>query len=143
MNLKRILVALLLVVTAFTLVACPGSEPTYEDVETGYNDTYTLVLQSSTMDGVFNPFFYSSAYDGDVIGLTNVGLLTVDPTGAVVAGDDYPVAALDYSIFYTNNLTTYAEKETYAEGDYVVYEMTLKNGDKFSDGNPITVDDVS
>lgn len=142
MNLKRILVALLLVVTAFTLVACPGSEPTYEDVETGYNDTYTLVLQSSTMDGVFNPFFYSSAYDGDVIGLTNVGLLTVDPTGAVVAGDDYPVAALDYSIFYTNNLTTYAEKETYAEGDYVVYEMTLKNGDKFSDGNPITADDV-
>jgi len=100
------------------------------------------LLQSSTMDGIFSPFFYSSAYDGDVVGLTSVGLLTTDPTGAVVAGDEYPTVADSYSIFYTDNLTTFAEKENYEEGDYVVYEMVLKNGDKFSDGTDIDADDV-
>lgn len=141
MNLKRIFVSLLLFVTVFTLAACKKNEPQFEEKE-GFNDTYTLLMQSSTMDGVFSPFFYSSAYDGDVIGLTNIGLLTVDPTGAVVAGDEYATAALNYEIFYTNNLTTYAKKEAYAEGDYVVYEIVLKNDDKFSDGNDITADDV-
>lgn len=141
MNLKRILVALLLVVTAFTLVACPDNKPKFEE-KAGFNDDYTLLLQSSTMDGVFNPFFYSSAYDGDVVGLVNVGLLTLDPTGAVVAGNQYATAALSYEIYYTNNLTTYAKKEAYQAGDYVVYEIVLKNGDKFSDGRDITADDV-
>lgn len=106
------------------------------------NDEFTLLLQSSTMDGIFSPFFYSSAYDGDVIGLTNVGLLQTNETGAVVAGDDYPTVADSYSIFYTNNLTTYAPKAEYEEGDYVVYEIVIKKGAKFSDGTAIDADDV-
>lgn len=106
------------------------------------NDQYTLLIQSSTMDGIFNPFFYSSAYDGDVVGLTNVGLLATDETGAVVASDYYPTVAQSYSIFYTDNLSTYAPKDQYEEGDYVVYEMVLKNGALFSDGTPIDADDV-
>ncbi len=106
------------------------------------NDDYTLLLQSSTMDGVFNPFFYSSAYDGQVAGLVNVGLLTTDESGAVVASDYYPTVADSYSIYYTDNLTTYAPKADYEEGDYVVYDIVLKNGAKFSDGTAITADDV-
>jgi len=120
----------------------PTTEPVpiYETRVT--NDTYTLLLQSSTMDGIFSPYFYSSAYDGDVVGLVNVGLLTMDQTGAVVASDYYPTVANGYSIFYTDDLTTYAEKESYEEGDYVVYEMVIKNGAKFSDGTLIDADDV-
>ncbi|PKL00098.1 MAG: hypothetical protein CVV56_07750 [Tenericutes bacterium HGW-Tenericutes-1] len=106
------------------------------------NDEYTLLLQSSTMDGIFSPFFYSSAYDGDVVGLTNVGLLTTNETGAVVASDYYPTVADSYSIFYTDNLTTYAPKAEYEEGDYVVYEIVIKNGALFSDGTEIDADDV-
>lgn len=106
------------------------------------NDDYTLLLQSSTMDGVFNPFFYSSAYDGQVAGLVNVGLLTTDESGAVVASDYYPTVADSYSIYYTDNLTTYAAKAEYEEGDYVVYDIVIKNGAKFSDGTLIDADDV-
>lgn len=131
MRLKKLLALALVFITAFALTACKKGKK----IE-------NLILQSSTMDGVFNPFFYSSAYDGDVIGLVNVSLLTLDPTGAVVAGDEYPTVAKDYSIFYTDNLTTYAPKEDYEEGDYVVYEMVLKKGAKFSDGTTITADDV-
>lgn len=128
---KKILLVLLVFVTAFTLVACKKDKV-----------VDTLVLQSAEMDGVFNPFFYSSAYDEQVISLVHTGLLSLDPKGAVVAGDKYPTVALDYSIFYTNNLSTYAEKAKYEQGDYVVYEMVIKNGMKFSDGTAITADDV-
>lgn len=106
------------------------------------NDTYTLVIQESTFDGIFNPFTYSSAYDADVIGLVNSSLLTLDTSGAVVAGDQYDCYAKSYSIYYTNDLNTYAAKENYENGDYVVYEFVLKNGCKFSDGSAITADDV-
>ncbi|MGD9964119.1 MAG: ABC transporter substrate-binding protein [Candidatus Izemoplasmatales bacterium] len=161
---KKLLLTVFVLTFALVLVACGGTTttetpttaaptteapttapntdpvPIYETRVT--NETYTLLLQSSTMDGVFSPYFYSSAYDGDVVGMTNVGLLTTDETGAVVASDYYPTVAQSYSIYYTDNLTTYAEKETYEEGDYVVYEMVIKNGAKFSDGTVIDADDV-
>jgi peptide/nickel transport system substrate-binding protein len=150
---KKFLLVLLALATTLTVVGCKKKDdpivpveeqPKYETktVETGINDEYTLVLQSSEMDGVFNPFFYSSAYDGDVIDLVNSALLQLESTGAVVAGDKYPTVALDYSIYYTNNIATYAKKDSYTKGDYVVYEMVIKNGAKFSDGTAITADDV-
>jgi peptide/nickel transport system substrate-binding protein len=128
--------------TTAPTTAAPTTQPVpiYETRVT--NDTYTLLLQSSTMDGIFSPYFYSSAYDGDVVGLVSVGLLTMDQTGAVVASDYYPTVANGYSIYYTDNLTTLASKEEYVEGDYVVYEMVIKNGAKFSDGTVIDADDV-
>lgn len=159
---KKLLLTVFVLTFALVLVACGGKTtetpttaaptteapttavvtqtPIYEDRVV--NDEYTLLLQSSTMDGVFSPYFYSSAYDGEVVGMVNVGLLTTDETGAVVASDYYPTVAQGYSIYYTDNLTTYAEKESYEEGDYVVYEIVIKNGAKFSDGTVIDADDV-
>lgn len=159
---KKLLLTVFVLTFALVLVACGGKTtetpttaaptteapttavdtqtPIYEDRVV--NDEYTLLLQSSTMDGIFSPYFYSSAYDGEVVAMVNVGLLTTDETGAVVASDYYPTVAQSYSIYYTDNLTTYAEKETYEEGDYVVYEMVIKNGAKFSDGTVIDADDV-
>jgi len=158
---KKLCLFLVTMVLAFALVACKEKTTTITTVTTTttttatttttrtpitetrvINDEYTLLLQSSTMDGIFSPYFYSSAYDGDVVGLTNVGLLTTDETGAVVASDYYPTVANSYSIYYTNNLTTYAPKASYEEGDYVVYEIVIKNGAKFSDGTLIDADDV-
>ena len=159
MNAKKILLALIALVlcfaTVFSFAACghtdkpsqqgsEGSEDTTSGTddpgvvippagnENSKNEKTTLILQESTFDGVFNPFFYSNAYDGDVIGLVNVGLLTIDPTGAVVAGPQYDTVAESYKIYYTNDLVNYTEKPTFEEGDYVVYEMVIKNGGKFS-----------
>lgn len=110
--------------------------------ENSANETKTLIIQENTFDGEFNPFLYNNAYDGEAIGLVNVSLLTLDPTAAVVAGDEYSTVGQSYSIFYTNDLTTFEPKDEYEEGDYVVYEVVLKNGCKFSDGSAITADDV-
>ncbi len=106
------------------LVACKDNPNTENK-----NETVPLVLQASELDGVFNPFFYSSAYDEDVIELATVSLLAIDPNGAIVAGDDYATVAKSYSIDLKDDGT--------AE-----YEIVLKNGLKFSDGTAITADDV-
>ncbi|MBO4217269.1 MAG: hypothetical protein J5940_04950 [Clostridia bacterium] len=168
MSSKKILSALIALVLCltmvFSLVACgktdtpvdsqsesgtnkpdesTGSgDPTPVVNENSKNEKMTLILQESTFDGVYNPFFYSSAYDGDVVGMVNVGLLTVDATGAVVAGPQYDTVAESYTIYYTNDLVNYTEKPTFEEGDYVVYEMVIKNGGKFSDGSSVSADDV-
>lgn len=140
MKVRKFLLLALVFVSVLALAAC--GEPKDKRKETGRNDEYTLILQSSTMDGKFNPFFYSSAYDGDVVGMVNASLLTLDPNAAVVAGDEYPTVALDYSIWYTSDPVNHTKKDNYEEGDYVVYEMVLKNDMKFSDGQPVTVEDV-
>ena len=162
MKLSKLLVSLLALVLAlamcFSMFACtktpveddkqqeedntPDNQQPDETAKETVNDTKTLILQENTFDGEFNPFLYNNAYDGDVVGLVNVGLLTMDPTGAIVAGEEYDTVGQSYRIFYTNDLTTFAEKETFEEGDYVVYEVVLKNGCKFSDGSAITADDV-
>lgn len=159
MKLSKLLVSLLALVLVFTMcfsmIACekpveenpdeqqgentPDEQPVDEN---SINETKTLILQESTFDGVFNPFFYSNAYDGDAIGLVDVGLLTVDATGAVVAGDEYDTVGKSYSIYYTNDLSTFEAKDTFEEGDYVVYEIVLKNGCKFSDGSAVSAEDV-
>ena len=106
------------------------------------NETQTFIIQESTFDGVYNPFFYSSAYDGDVVSMVNVSLLTMERDGAIVAGNQYDTVGLSYEIFYTDNLNTLAKKNTFEDGNYVVYEVVLKNGAFFSDGTLMTADDV-
>ena len=133
MKTRKFLVLIVALICVFALVACNRGAGLD-------NEKDALIVQESTMDGVFNPFFYSSAYDGDVCGFVNVGLLTMDASGAVVAGDDYPTVAKSYSIYYQD--ANGVKKETFAEGDEVVYEMIIKKGGKFSDGQPVTADDV-
>lgn len=106
------------------------------------NETKTLTLQESTFDGIYNPFFYNSAYDADVVSFVNVTLTTMERDGSIVAGNQYDTFGQSYEIFYTDNLDTLAKKNTFEEGDYVVYEVVLKNGAFFSDGTLMTADDV-
>ena len=154
MRFKKILVVLLaLTMVLGILASCSKKNEKPAEVTTAsggkdngpaepLNETRTLIIQESTFDGVFNPFFYSNAYDGDVVGMVNVSLLTMERDGAIVAGNQYDTVGLSYEIFYTDNLETLAKKDTYEDGNYVVYEVVLKNGAKFSDGTAITADDV-
>lgn len=158
MSFKKILITLLALLLCASMVvslaACgkkknqetdadqTGNESGENTPKQSKNESQTLIIQESTFDGVFNPFFYSSAYDGDVVNMVNVGLVTMDPTGAIVAGPQYDTFGQSYEIWYTDNLETLDKKNTYEEGDYVVYEVVLKNGAKFSDGTAITAEDV-
>lgn len=101
-----------------------GDEQTYDP------ETRPLVMSLGTPDGVFNPFFSTSAYDGTVVGMTQISMLSADKNGVVTYGDNEPVVVKDY-------------RETYdSVADETTYKFILKNGIKFSDGTPLTMKDV-
>ncbi|HBF14978.1 MAG TPA: hypothetical protein DDW30_04720 [Clostridiales bacterium] len=141
---KRIVSAALSVLTAGCVllgaVSCKGkgngadtTGPSDDSKTPIYNtETRPFSMSIQTPDGVFNPFFSTSAYDSSIIAHTQVGMLSTDPKGNIVCGEDEPTVALDYSI-----------KETTEGGKtYTTYEFLIKNGIQFSDGEPLTIKDV-
>ena len=92
-----------------------------------------FVIMTEQLDGLFNPFFYTAANDGTIVGMTQIGMLgsTLDENKEVTVayGDNEAVVTKDYDIV-TNSDNT------------VTYTFVLKNGIKFSDGQPLTMEDV-
>lgn len=87
----------------------------------------TLVIGTQSFDGVFSPFFYTSAYDAQVNDLIFASICRLDPDGVLVdeAGhvEVEEVTAEDGSTKY-------------------VYTVSIQEGMTFSDGEPVTIDDV-
>lgn len=92
------------------------------------SDTLT-VMMSDAFDGLFNPFFSTSSADSSVVEMTQIGMLTTDEQGNVAYGDNENVVVKDYSIVENADNTT-------------TYYFVLKNGILFSDGVPLTMNDV-
>lgn len=101
-----------------------------ETPRTGNNATRPFVYQFSELDGKFSPFFYTSAYDGEVVDMTSMPLLGSKKNGEVDAGIDVWSAAYDYEVTQADD----ASEST--------YKFWLKNGLTFSDGTPLTMEDV-
>ncbi|MBE6563052.1 MAG: hypothetical protein E7660_04885 [Ruminococcaceae bacterium] len=120
---KRILSFVLCVVmcfSAFCLTGCTGS------------NTDAFVIMTEQLDGLFNPFFYTSAPDGTIVGMTQIGMLSskyVNGEVQVAYGDNEAVVVKDYEIVENDD-------------DTVTYNFVIKNGIKFSDGHPLTMEDV-
>lgn len=98
----------------------------------GDNEADAFVIMTEQLDGLFNPFFYTSANDGTVVSLTQIGMLSskyVNGEVQVAYGEDEAVVVKDYDIVENKNDTT-------------TYTFVLKNGIKFSDGHPLTMEDV-
>ena len=129
MKLSKKLIAIILACvvavggTVGIIVACSTNKPQANDPE-----TRTFTMSISAPDGVFNPYFSSSAYDSSITGLTQIGMLSTDSQGKIVCGENEPTVAKDYT--------------SKTEGAYTTYEFLIKNGIKFSDGEPLTIKDV-
>ena len=98
------------------------------------NESTRLVLSTSELDGVFNPFYSSSGPDGSVVGMTQISMLSSDKNGKVAYGVNEACVVLDYEAVTTNNPDG-TPKET-------TYYFVLKNNLKFSNGSPLTMKDV-
>lgn len=94
----------------------------------------SIVLMTEELSGLFNPYYATAGADMEVVGLTQIGMLTTDKAGQPVAGDEYStvVKDFDYKIVPSG---VGDEKQT-------VYTFVIKNGLKFSDGKPLTMNDV-
>ena len=104
-------------------------------------NTKPLVVGYSNFSSKFSPFFAESAYDQDVSKMTAVDLLNIDRQGAVVekgkTGETRPYNGKDYKYEGPADLTV-----TENEDGTVDYDFELRDDIKFSDGEPLTVDDV-
>lgn len=101
----------------------------------------TLVVAADGMDGKFSPFFYTAVPDEDVVRTLFEGLLVSDREGSVVLkgieGETRPYNGTDYTY------KGIADCDIVENEDGTVdYNFTLKEGLIWSDGEPITIDDV-
>ncbi|MBE1446541.1 ABC transporter substrate-binding protein [Paenibacillus sp. OAS669] len=90
--------------------------------ETAKKRTTTFISGTQTPEGVFNPYFYQNGWDGNVTGVLFASLITKDETGK-------PIPEL-------------AEKWD-TSADQLTYTFHLRPNLKFSDGTPLTAEDVA
>ena len=138
-NAKRTLALLLALVMSLSLLAGCGNQGNTSGGAT--TDETPLVVGYSPFSSKFSPFFSETAYDQDVWVMTQLGLLTSDRTGAIIykgiEGETVNYNGTDYTYYGPADL----EVVENADGT-VDYNFTLREDLKFSDGEPLTVDDV-
>lgn len=121
------------------LFACNDDEDVKKGEKKYNSEERPITFSISALDGTFNPFFTTSATDSTIAHFTQVGMLSTSNEGEIECGEDVPTVALDYSITSYN-----ADGEVVSGGDvdHTTYDFVIKNGIKFSDGEPLTIDDV-
>lgn len=141
---KKKFLSILSVCLAFTMLCGCGGNGGDNGGDNGENkneaeETLPLVFGLEGADGVFSPFFSSAAYDTEVVGMTQIGMLT--SKGAAYAyGDDEACVTKDLDITYldaANNEIRSADNAAFTR-----YDMLIKKGIKFSDGVDLTIKDV-
>lgn len=110
-----------------------GYQPTEQE------QTLPLVFGIDGADGVFNPYFSTASYDGEIVGMTQIGMLTAEGTDYKY-GDNYACVTKDLDITYIDASGKETKKETSAQ--YTRYDFLIKKGIKFSDGVDLTIKDV-
>ena len=136
---KAIALILSLVMCVSLFTAC-GKQGSTDDQGTG-TTAKTLVVGTQNFDGKFSPFFYTNSYENDVMSMVFDTLLLTDREGSVVLkgadGEVRPYNGTDY----TYNGVANCDIVENADGT-VDYNITMKQGIKFSDGEEMTIDDV-
>ena len=105
-------------------------------------DDTPLVVATSALSQKFSPFFADTAYDQDVAGLTQIGMMTTDRVGGIIyngiEGEVHSYNGTDYTYYGTGDLAVDYDEAT----DITTYSYKMREDLKFSDGEPVTIDDV-
>ena len=127
-NMKKKIISLILAITMIfgvstSLSSCGGS-----------SKPDALVIMTDILDGLFNPFYSTTASDATIVSMTQIGMLTTGTNDKdevqVAYGDSEAVVTKDYMSQYNS------------QKDETTYTFVLKNGIKFSDGEALTIEDV-
>ncbi|MDD3573007.1 MAG: ABC transporter substrate-binding protein [Eubacteriales bacterium] len=101
-----------------------------------------LVVAYAQFSEKFSPFFGETAYDMDVADMTQISLMTTDRMGGIVynaiEGETIPYNGTDYEYKGAADLKVEYDEEA----DVTTYTAKLREDLKFSDGEPVTADDV-
>ncbi|MCB2209303.1 ABC transporter substrate-binding protein [bacterium] len=117
-------------------------QPFGEDLPTAPTIDTPLVVAYQDFSQKFSPFFSDTGYDADVVAMTQIALLTTDRVGGIVhnaiEGETVSYNGTDY-LYKGPAQTSVAYDE---ETDTTKYTAKLRVGMTFSDGTPVTADDV-
>ncbi len=124
--------------------AAPAFEeqPFAENLPTEPTIDTPLVVAYDTFSQKFSPFFADTAYDQDVAAMTQITLLTTDRVGGIIynaiEGETVNYNGTDYLYKGPADVSVEYDEAT----DTTKYTARLRVGMKFSDGEPVTADDV-
>lgn len=152
---RKLLALLLALSLAYGLTACGQTAPE-ASTQSAPNSTSAAITPEplpeleegealevgcSEFAGQFSPFYAALASDRDAVELTQIRLLTCDRAGApVLQGIEGEIRAYngtDYTYYGPANLTI-----TEQDDGTVWYDFTLREDLTFSDGEPVTADDL-
>ncbi|MEA4823524.1 MAG: ABC transporter substrate-binding protein [Clostridiaceae bacterium] len=101
-----------------------------------------LVVAYSPFSQKFSPYVADTGYDQDVVTMTQISLMTTDRSGGIVynaiAGEEREYNGTMYT--YTGAADLKVEYDE--KSDITTYTATLRKDLVFSDGEPVTADDV-
>ncbi len=101
-----------------------------------------LVVAYSPFSAKFSPYYADTAYDQDVVQMTQISLMTTDRSGGIIynaiEGEVVPYNGTDY--LYTGPADIKVEYDEAT--DTTKYTAKLREDLVFSDGVPVTADDV-
>ena len=127
---KKLALLLAMVLIIGSLTACGGGSS--EGGNGGASSSTgsgldTLVIGTQAFNGVFNSLFYNSSYDAQVIDMVQTSVVRLNENGEV----------MDW-------LGHVEAEEIVAEDGHtqVKYTVSLQDGLVFSDGEPVTIDDL-
>ena len=141
MNLEEIMKTsrILAMLLAFAMVLTMGGVALAED--NAEDAPSTLVYATSTFGQKFSPFFATTAYDMEVVDLTQGLLLAADRGGAIVEhgieGETRTYNGTDYTYYGMGDVEVVQN-----EDGTVDYNLTMRDDIVFSDGTPADIDDV-
>lgn len=139
MKQNKKLFALLLAV-AMVLAIFAGCNKT-QGGDGGKTDT-PLVVAYSPFSEKFSPFFAETTYDVDASAMTQISMMTMDRMGGIVynaiKGETISYNGTDYT--YTGPCDISVSYDSTA--DITTYQVKIRDDIKFSDGKPVTADDM-
>ena len=156
---SRILALLLALAMCFSLAACgqqSSSESSSKPEESSSSESSEsseaepteepaeekpLVVAYDPFSGKFSPFYADTAYDQDVVSMTQLGLMTTDRVGGVIynaiEGETVEYNGTPYEYTGLSDISVNLNDDGSA-----VYTIKIRDDVKFSDGEPMTIDDV-
>lgn len=101
-----------------------------------------LVVATSTLSQKFSPYFADTAYDQEVVARTQINMMTTDRVGGIIyngiEGETISYNGTDYTYYGTGDLAVNYDDAS----DITTYSYKMRQDLKFSDGEPVTIDDV-
>jgi ABC-type transport system substrate-binding protein len=117
-------------------------QPFGENLPTAPTIDTPLVVAYQDFSQKFSPFFADTGYDQDVASMTQISVLTTDRTGGIIfnaiEGETVNFNGTDY--LYKGPADIKVEYDE--ASDTTKYTARLRVGMKFSDGVPVTIDDL-